>query len=614
MHEGSSGPRRATAEGPSGPRRTSAEITGPRRTTGRQAVIALVNGNTGAGEREKIPDPSYRHLLRPKVLTAISRASRTGENRHGWRWALVTAIGLLFWSFVLFVLARVLTVFRNTPEIGALLAGKVLGMVFISFFMILLLSNIITALSTFFLARDLELLVSAPVNWLNLYAAKLTESMLHSSWMVTLMAVPIFAAYGWVYRGGPMFLALAIGTFLPFLIIPAAIGAAFVNLLVNAFPARRTRDILSVVAVLTAAGVVLLLRLMRPEKFARPEGLQSLVDFITLLRAPTASYLPSEWVQRTVMSSLNGATDWLPLYLLWTTAGAMLVIGALLHQRLYTSGYTKAQESRQRLVRGRIVRHAGHFVLKPFGVLRRELVMKELRVFFRDTTQWSQLILLGVLVVVYVFNVKFLPLSGAGITFFLVNTIPFLNLGLAGFVLASIAARFIFPAVSIEGRTLWLLKSSPLPMRALLWSKFWIGTLPLLILAVGIVGVTDAMLQVTQFIFMVSIFTITMLTFAVAGLALGLGAVFPQYDTENAAQIPTSFGGLVFMMMSAGLVGGVVLLEARPVYGYLAAEAFGTPASPMDMYVSFGLALLLCLICTFIPLTVALHRLERVEL
>ena len=88
-------------------------------------------------------------------------------------------------------------------------------------------------------------------------------------------------------------------------------------------------------------------------------------------------------------------------------------------------------------------------------------MLKELRLFFRDTTQWSQLILLAVLVVVYVFNIKYLPLRGEGVTFFLVNVIPFLNLVLAGFVLASVAARFIFPSVSLEGRTLWLLRSSP---------------------------------------------------------------------------------------------------------------------------------------------------------
>ena len=301
-------------EGSSTPRRTSAEVTGSRRTGGRQAVIAVVESATDPMQRERLPNPSYNHLLGPKVLTALSRAAKTGDRGHGWRWTVVAAIGLLFWTFVLFVLTRVLTVFRNTPEIGALLAGKVLGLVFISFFMILLLSNIITALSTFFLAKDLELLVSAPVNWLTLYAAKLTESMLHSSWMIALMAVPIFAAYGWVYQGGLMFPLIAIVTFIPFLIIPAVVGAAIVVVLVNAFPARRTKDILSIVAVLTGAGVVLLFRLLRPEKFARPEGLQSLVDFIALLRTPTAPYLPSEWVQRTIMSSLDGKTDCCLLY------------------------------------------------------------------------------------------------------------------------------------------------------------------------------------------------------------------------------------------------------------------------------------------------------------
>ena len=59
------------------------------------------------------------------------------------------------------------------------------------------------------------------------------------------------------------------------------------------------------------------------------------------------------------------------------------------------------------------------------------------------------------------------------------------------------------------------------------------------------------------------------MTLAVAGLALGFGTMFPQFETENAAQIPTSFGGLVFMMSSIALIGLVVMLEARPVYSYL---------------------------------------------
>src|SRR5207249_4953424 len=60
----------------------------------------------------------------------------------------------------------------------------------------LVLSNVITALSSFFLAKDLDLLVSAPVDWLRIYLAKLGETLMHSSWMVALMTVPILAAYG----------------------------------------------------------------------------------------------------------------------------------------------------------------------------------------------------------------------------------------------------------------------------------------------------------------------------------------------------------------------------------------------------------------------------------
>jgi ABC-2 type transport system permease protein len=412
-----------------------------------------------------------------------------------------------------------------------------------------------------------------------------------------------------VYEGGWAYAPFAAAVFIPFIVIPSVVGSAVTLVLVNVFPARRTRDILSVVAVLTAAGLVLLFRLVRPEQLARPEGFRSLVDFIAVLRTPTSPFLPSEWVQKSVMAWLGGTPDWLSVYMLWTTAAAAVVLGALLHRALYPSGFSRAQESAERWVRAGAGSALARRLLAPFGVLRRELVLKELRLFFRDTTQWSQLILLAVLVVVYVFNIKFLPLRTEGVTRMVATIIPFLNLALAGFVLASIAARFIFPAVSLEGRTLWLLRSSPMRMADLLWAKFWVGTLPMLFLALVIVAITNYLLQVPVFMFVVSIVSITALTFAVCGLAIGFGTIFPQFETENAAQIPTSFGGLLYMMTSVALIGGVVILEGRPI----AAHAFNVPMSPVETGVWFGGAALLCILGTAIPIREARRRLERVE-
>ncbi|MDQ6690888.1 MAG: hypothetical protein M3Z18_10300 [Gemmatimonadota bacterium] len=559
-----------------------------------------------------VSDTSLNHLLSPKFISARARPLGKTENRAG-RLILFFLVAGVFWTFVFGMLYRLLRYFRGIPEIGALLAGKLLGLMFVSLFGILILSNVVTALSSFFLAKDLDLLVAAPVDWLRLYGAKLLETTAHSSWMVLLIATPVLTAYGISYHGGFLYPLIALASMLPFLFIPAAIGSAVTLLLVNIFPARRTRDILSVIAVLAAAGVVLLFRLVRPERLARPEGFRSLVEFISLLRSPTSSWMPSEWAAQGIMGWLRQDPELLPFYMLWTTAAAAVVSGAVLHRYLFTRGFSKSQESGERWVRQGAIGRRVAKLLTPWGVMRRELVLKEMRLFFRDTTQWSQLILLTVLVVVYVFNIKFLPLRGEGVTFFLQNVIPFVNLILAGFVLASIAARFIFPGISLEGRTLWLLRSSPLEMRQLLWSKFWVGTLPLLGLALILVFATDVMLQVSGFMMAVSIFTITMMTFAIAGLALGFGALYPKFNTENAAQIPTSFGGLVLMMASVALIGLVIVIEARPVYQYLGAELLNTEPSIVRLWVGFGGATAICLAATFFPIRIAIKRMKELE-
>ena len=579
-------------------------------STSRQASVDYTP-HGGRIVQSPMPVP-FLTLMSPKWLTARARAAQ-GERGRGARWAVLGVVGVIFWAVAFGLLYRVLRYFAGVEEIGALLAGKLLGLLLISFASILLLSNIIAALSSFFLAKDLDLLVSSPVDWLSLYASRLFETALHSSWMVVLLSVPMLSAYGMAFDGDWRYVLSALAGFVPFLIIPSALGSAVTLVLVNVFPARRTRDILSVIGVLAAAGLVVLFRLIRPEQLARPEGFRSLVEFISILRGSSSPFLPSDWFQRVLMGALTGRSDPLPMYLLWSTAAGFVVLGALLHWRLYGIGFTRAQEGAQQFAREGAGTRLLRRILEPLGTLRRELVLKELRVFFRDSTQWSQLILLAVLVVVYVVNIRYLPLTGDGMTFFIVNIIPFLNLALSGFVLASIAARFLFPAVSLEGRTWWLLRSSAMSMRDLLWAKFWTGTLPLLVLAVGIVAVTDVLLQVSAFMFAVSVGTITLMTFAIAGLAIGFGTMYPRFESENAAQIPTSFGGLVYMMTAIGLIGAVLVLEARPIYTWLGARSAGEVAPPGELVTGLAMAAGVCLLATFVPLRIAQRRLDAIE-
>ena len=564
-----------------------------------------------AGE---LTQPGVWTLLTPKWRGLLARLRQ--ERRGSWAKLLLFAIsGGLFWAAIFGIAFRVLSYIQKVADIGDLLAGKVLGIILLALHSILLLSNVITALSTYFLAKDLDLLVASPVGWLRLYLAKLSETVVHSSWMVGLLALPIFTAYGIVYSGGLLFPFVALAAFVPFLILPAVVGTIFTVLLVNVFPARRTRELLGLVGLGALVTAVILLRFMRPEQLARPEGFRNFVDYLAELRTPTNPLLPSEWTAEMVMNWLLRIADPFPVLLLWGTALAAITIGALVHRRLYYSGYSKAQEGAERKVR-RALRGPLTSALQFMPAAKREFIFKDLRLFFRDNTQWSQLILLGVLLLIYIFNIKSLPIhSGERIPFSLVIVISFLNLGLAGFVLAAVAARFIFPAISLEGRQMWLLRSSPLDPSAMLWSKYWTGTVPLLILALVITVLTNWLLRGGVFMMAVSVGTILLYTLAVCSLALTFGVFYPQFGTENAAQIPTSFGGVVYMMASLSLLALVIMLLAPPVATQLRAHHNGAEFEvTMRMLVIAGSVAAILIGATILPLRLSVQRIQRMEI
>jgi len=105
-------------------------------------------------------------------------------------------------------------------------------------------------------------------------------------------------------------------------------------------------------------------------------------------------------------------------------------------------------------------------------------------------------------------------------------------------------------------------------------------------------------------------------TFALAALALTFGTLFPQFETENTAQIPTSVGGLLFMMTAVALLAAVLVLESWPVLTIFRHRlSGGSPeGSVWLMAGASGLAAVaICVAATVLPLRVALRRIESLE-
>ena len=145
---------------------------------------------------------------------------------------------------------------------------------------------------------------------------------------------------------------------------------------------------------------------------------------------------------------------------------------------------------------------------------------------------------------------------------------------------------------------------------------FWVGVLPLLILALALTTGTNIILRVGTFMMILSLVSITVMTFAIASLALGFGAMFPRFETENSAEISTGFGGLLFMMSAVAYLGVVVMLQAWPVYSFLDSRYRNVPLNNSQMVglvIGLGMALIISIAVIIIPLRIARQRIEELD-
>ncbi|HXQ24445.1 MAG TPA: hypothetical protein VN812_22370, partial [Candidatus Acidoferrales bacterium] len=335
-------------------------------------------------------------LLSPRFRAARNRVRRL-DRRGRVQLGALTGLGIAFWTAIFIFFYRVLRYFLSVPDFGPVLTYKLLGMVFLTFFSILLFSNVITALSTFFLSRELDRLVAAPIPPPSFFSARFGDTLIESSWMVLMFAVPAFLAYGVAHHAGVLFYLATVLTLPAFLFIPAAIGVTLTAILVNVFPARRTRDILVLLSVVAVAVLYLFFRMLQPERLVNPEAFANFVQFLAAMKTPSSAFLPSTWAAEILYPLLNGHSGSAAFYLLLllSTAAALTVLCEAVMRRLFLPGWSKAQEGHKaRLTQQAVWERALRLATVPFAPQTRLLVIKEVKTFFRDTSQWSQLILL----------------------------------------------------------------------------------------------------------------------------------------------------------------------------------------------------------------------------
>jgi ABC-2 type transport system permease protein len=416
--------------------------------------------------------------------------------------------------------------------------------------------------------------------------------------MVFAVSVPFIAALGAVKNAGISFYAGSVILIVPFLASAGFAGSSFAVIVMKFFPAAKIRNIIFITGALFFTALLVIVRLVQPEKFVSSEGFEQLSQYLGYLDAPTAKFLPSWWYCSALMSLIAGNLYKTLFYslLLAASAAAAFYILKFLGGRYFIDGLNEGQAfARVKNKRENYKKRNPLFTL----------LHKDLKVFFRDSGQWSQVLILASIVLVYLFSMYKLSFE----TLKMHNTMAVVNCALVWFVATAAALRLSFPLISLEGESFWFLLSSPVSRLKLYIEKIIFGSVPVFLTSAVLISATNYMMSVSAPVFALTLISTVFVSLVISCAAVSAGTILPKFNYSNIAQIESSLGGLVFMLFSFFAIIANIIIIMQPVRIFYSGQNFQNAFAGYAIFIA--LFNLLIAAFSFFAGYNALKRLEK---
>lgn len=460
------------------------------------------------------------------------------------------------------------------PGLGAALTERLLYTLFAFLFALLLLSNLIIAYTNLFRNRETAYLLTLPVSNETIFRWKFIETIILASWAFLFLIAPLLAAFGLVRHVTWDFYPLTVLLIGLFIILPGVFGSALAIGIGRHLDRRSFQVILLLLAVVLLAFVAFWWK-TNPvdDDLLDKRTLEALDRLLAKTRFTMFPFLPSYWLSTAVLQWAEGIVrnaGFFAAVLLSNT----LFFGSIAFTRFGKLFYNTASAVQSRA--------GGSFKLRLFknsernseisGPLEkifdklfwlrpetRAIAVKDLRMFWRDTTQWGQSVMFFGLLGAYIINLR--NFTHQLTSPFWINAVAFLNLGACAFNLASVTTRFVFPQFSLEGRRLWIVGLSPMGLARIVMIKYWLASALSLVVTLALVTLSCYLLKMpwTDVAFFGAV--VAVMTFALNGLAVGLGVLYPNVKETNPNKIVSGFGGtLCFVLSSIYIIASLTLL------------------------------------------------------
>ncbi|HKO58128.1 MAG TPA: hypothetical protein VJ276_19830, partial [Thermoanaerobaculia bacterium] len=298
-----------------------------------------------------------------------------------------------------------------TPFFALGLLRNLLAMVFLVATIVLFSSALTAAIGAFFTDLDLDLYHAAPRAKTRIALARWGKTLVQSAAVVFAFLAPLFVAFARQYGIGPWFYPVVFLNLALLLTIPVSLASLMIILLVRWFPVRRVHQIVATIAILVFTVAVIAFRVSRPERFFTAINTDDVTRVLRAIELPSMDLYPGTAIADFMVKAASrpAAVPILPRLLF--VAVLLFVAFVEVARTAYFAAFVRARESMAPAALGAAqVTRLLDRLLDKLPLQPRAMIAKEVRTIGRDVAQWSQVMLMGALLFIYLYNIRMLPL------------------------------------------------------------------------------------------------------------------------------------------------------------------------------------------------------------
>jgi ABC-2 type transport system permease protein len=464
----------------------------------------------------------------------------------------------------------------------------------------------VVSFSTLYKSKEVFHLITKPISFTKIFLIKFLDNFFYSSTTLLLIITAVLLGYGFYFNLSIWFYPFALFfLILPFMFIAGSAGVITLLIVLRLAGKWGIKKILALAGTFYLISVISFYFISNPIKLVERvfDFYPNIDQYFGFLESGLVKFLPNYWIAESLYWISENKFERAIPFIYANLITSIFVFGVALfiakkwyYETWLTSLKVNAELKNNGRKRNQIL---GFNKKSNLNVFDESIVKREFLLFFREPSQWLHLMVMLFLITIFISSISGIDIIILKSYNQYLKTLVYLIVSLFNvFLVASLALRFVFPLISLEGEALWKVRSAPINYNDLLLKR-----LIIYFVLIFFVGQLISFFSNYQFPLMLSVIAqinAALTTITLISLNFGMGGIFANYKEKNAIRLASSQGASITFLVTLLYLVVIIIILFIPVSNYFYSVERGINISIWNLLsTSMALLVIAMIISTF---------------